>query len=1109
VLGEGLTEITGISVSGQGAHPIYVWLRDGAGNADRTKRSVTQLYLDSQAPGAPTHLIGNPSGWTHTNAFTLTWSNPVDTSGIVGAYYKLNAEPTNPTDGAFVATTDTITGIAVPWEGKHDIFLWLQDAAGNVNHANRNVKLQAFWYDATPPSSNHVLDGPLGRNGWYTDTVEVTLNGNDNLSGIQEVRHRVDGGGWSTNLVFNLGGEGPRRVDYYAVDVAGNIEPTHYLTVSIDTVPPSTTVDLGGDLGLGGWYTGPVTVTFNIDDATSGPDGTNYQVDAGTWGYGLSTVVGGDGTHIVNYASEDQAGNREEMAFVSFKIDMTPPQTDYLQDGVAGDNGWFHSDVTVTLVMTDTASGVDQTWYRVDGGSWQEGTTFGVSGQGEHLVEFRSSDQAGNLEPIREGTVGIDFTPPLPPINIQSDPSGWTRTNSFTVTWTSLADISGIAGAYYKLNTEPISDTDGILAPTENDTITGVTVPGEGIHNLYLWLRDGAGNTDHHTRNVKVGAFSLDQTPPTVQHQVLGQLGDGGWYTSSVNILLSVVDTLSGPGLSHYQVNGGDWFTGTLFPVTGTARHDVRFFAKDQAGNASDAMTAEIPIDVTPPGGPLSVEPYPLDWSDANDFAVSWANPYDISGISGGCYKLNAPPTGPGDGSCVANSKRINGIHVSGQGKHDLYLWLQDGAGNEGHENAVLRDNAFWYDSLPPTTTHTLTGTPGANDWYLSPVDVELSAQDDGSGVSQTQHRLNWGLWQVGNAFTVDQEGNNLLEYRSVDGLSHWEPVRQTYVKVDTRPPETTILSPQGHAGSPIFTVVWGGEDPDPGSGISTYDVEYRDGSAGSWTPFRTGTSDTSGLFAGQRGHVYYFRVRARDQAGNQEGFPGGDGDAWVLVDPLANGDFGTGDFSFWTVQGPLTKTVESITSPSGGQSMAACLGSPDYGPANRPPESQPNGWVPIGAAKIKQTITIPSRDVIDAPALTLWYHIWTYDIVWSSWLTKTVDSFEVRLTDQQGISLTLAIQDGNWYTETVYWYNELMDLGWKHGTVDLRPYAGQTVVVELSNWNRHDHNFNTWTCVDAVRIVNMGGSTVHLPLVGRAYTGGESLLQREEILPAHRPRVR
>jgi hypothetical protein len=84
-----------------------------------------------------------------------------------------------------------------------------------------------------------------------------------------------------------------------------------------------------------------------------------------------------------------------------------------------------------------------------------------------------------------------------------------------------------------------------------------------------------------------------------------------------------------------------------------------------------------------------------------------------------------------------------------------------------------------------------------------------------------------------------------------------------------------------------------------------------------------------------------------------------------------------------------------------------------------------------------------------------------------------------------------------------------VVDLGWRRAIVNLRPYAGQTIIVELSNWNRQDHFFNTWTCVDDVRVVNI--NTVHLPLAGRTFTGGQSLAAKEpEALPPERgPGVR
>lgn len=66
-------------------------------------------------------------------------------------------------------------------------------------------------------------------------------------------------------------------------------------------------------------------------------------------------------------------------------------------------------------------------------------------------------------------------------------------------------------------------------------------------------------------------------------------------------------------------------------------------------------------------------------------------------------------------------------------------------------------------------------------------------------------------------------------------------------------------------------TISWSGTDA--GSGIASYDVQFRDG-AGPWWDWHTGTTATSALFHGVPGHTYGFRCRARDWAGNLEFYP-------------------------------------------------------------------------------------------------------------------------------------------------------------------------------------------------------------------------------------------
>jgi hypothetical protein len=64
--------------------------------------------------------------------------------------------------------------------------------------------------------------------------------------------------------------------------------------------------------------------------------------------------------------------------------------------------------------------------------------------------------------------------------------------------------------------------------------------------------------------------------------------------------------------------------------------------------------------------------------------------------------------------------------------------------------------------------------------------------------------------------------------------------------------------------------VAWQGTDA---QGIARYDVQRQDvapaGAPGAWFDWLTGTTATTGTYAGAYGHTYCFRIRATDRAGD------------------------------------------------------------------------------------------------------------------------------------------------------------------------------------------------------------------------------------------------
>ncbi len=90
----------------------------------------------------------------------------------------------------------------------------------------------------------------------------------------------------------------------------------------------------------------------------------------------------------------------------------------------------------------------------------------------------------------------------------------------------------------------------------------------------------------------------------------------------------------------------------------------------------------------------------------------------------------------------------------------------------------------------------------------------------------------------------------------------------------DSIPPIATVTFLPLFQVSTNFTVTWSGMDDPDGSGIATYDLQYKIFGDGNWTDWRQGTPQTSALFSGDNARVYLFRARATDKAGNVGTYP-------------------------------------------------------------------------------------------------------------------------------------------------------------------------------------------------------------------------------------------
>src|SRR5437879_297861 len=215
-------------------------------------------------------------------------------------------------------------------------------------------------------------------------------------------------------------------------------------------------------------------------------------------------------------------------------------------------------------------------------------------------------------------------------------------------------------------------------------------------------------------------------------------------------------------------------------------------------------------------------------------------------------------------------------------------------------------------DTVPPVASASLSGTTGAANWFVSRVNVTLSATDDSSGVAAIHFRTDGGAWQLyAKPVAVSAEGSHSIEYYATDLAGNNESSHTATFHIDTVAPVTLaqVAGTLAGDGSYVSSVTVTLTASDATSGVQS--EQYRvDG--GPWrtysVPFTLGGNGTHMLD--------YF---ATDVAGSAESVRGLSiritGDSHVLpVSTLSSS--GVTGANGWYVS-PVTVTL-TATSGSG-----------------------------------------------------------------------------------------------------------------------------------------------------------------------------------------------
>ncbi|MHB8606351.1 MAG: CRTAC1 family protein [Thermoplasmatota archaeon] len=361
--------------------------------------------------------------------------------------------------------------------------------------------------------------------GWFTASPTVTLTSVDRAagtpSGVATTEYRVDGGAWQNYTgPFNPGLDGRHTLEYRAIDGAGNEESIRSRAVNVDSTPPVTSLDVLAP-GNDGWFNAGSRVDLEATDDLSGVFAVQFRVAGGNWTlYQSPFPLTGAGAVKVEYRAFDAAGNLEATRNATFTVDVAPPTTVLSFDGPALlriDRVDITNTTTMPIAATDATSGVVHSEYRISGGPWTPYTApLAFDGaDGLRLVEYRSEDAAGNVEPTNALELFLDdHTPPaiafdapkeatIEALGESADTSPLTPfasglgTHPLTavagpidVRATAGPDVSGVAWtSVYIDGVERTNVTGGDLAWTWDTTLE---LPG--WHDVEIRTADGLGN---------------------------------------------------------------------------------------------------------------------------------------------------------------------------------------------------------------------------------------------------------------------------------------------------------------------------------------------------------------------------------------------------------------------------------------------------------------------------------------------------------------------------------------------------------------------------------------------------------------------------------------
>lgn len=473
-------------------------------------------------------------------------------------------------------------------------------------------------------------------------------------------------------------------------------------------------------------------------------------------------------TLTVTYADGGTSENEIPVQVLAAPDETAPVTTATLNPAQPGPGGTYNRAVTVTLAATDEGgTGVARTEYRIDGGPFRGYTQpIRVASNGQHTIEYRSVDGAGNTEDLRS----VGFTIALDdacPVDLSDEFSAATLNDKWEVlrpeapepalsggrlalTVRSGDMIGGTASAKNLLLLKQPAPAGETWAATTKVDVSDLTGPDGQQTGLVLWKSENPNTFAKIVFIHKPDGSDWFEYVLTTNGNTVRLPNSGAINNLPDDVYLRVVSDGERTLTPQFSADGESW-TNIGEPITelgsdvrvglkisagsnaaNVARYD--WFRVDCADRAAPRTTASI---LSAPGGELGWHTtVPRIELDATDGAAG-------TGIEQTEYRWGARGawrTYPGQPIAPPDPGRLI-----------LEYRSTDRAGND--EPSRFLDLSV--DAEAPRTTALLS--PRDPESGTGPVTVTLDAAERGSGLDRTEYRVDGGPWQVYSAPAAEQ----------------------------------------------------------------------------------------------------------------------------------------------------------------------------------------------------------------------------------------------------------------------------------------------------------------------------------------------------------------